>query len=150
MERLHRIARGEWVAPFGPSGRVPFAREIRAASRRHALPASLLAALVRAESAFEPRAVSHAGALGLTQLMPETARELRVRDPFDPVQNLDGGARYLAAQVASFGDLRLALAAYHAGPQRASAGLQRVPRSTRSYVSRVLHFEREYRGRGLP
>ena len=152
LARLGRIARGEWIAPaVRPSSTtVPYSRQIRAAARRHGLSPSLLAALVRAESAFNPRAVSRVGARGLGQLMPKTARELGVADSFDPEQNLDGSARYLSAQYRRFGSVRLALAAYHAGPERASAGLTRVPAVTRRYVARVMRFENEYRRRGLP
>jgi hypothetical protein len=73
--------------------------------------------LVRQESGFQPSVVSSAGAIGLAQLMPGTARELGV-DPLDPEQNLRGGARYLRQQMDTFGDTRLALAAYNAGPGR--------------------------------
>ncbi len=150
VARLHRIARGEWVAPTAERPQLRYASEIADAARRHGLSGSLLAALVRAESAFDPYAVSIAGARGLGQLMPATARELGVDDAFDPVQNLDGAARYLARQLDEFGSVRLALAAYHAGPQRARGGLASVPERTRSYVARVLRFEREYRRRRLP
>ena len=78
----------------------------------------LFAALIWVESAFDPRAVSHAGAMGLGQLMPETARRLGVADPFDPLENLDGAARYLIAQLGRFGRVDHALAAYNAGPER--------------------------------
>lgn len=149
LVRLRRISRAEWTRP-APAAPVPFAGEIRAAARRHRLSGSLLAGLVRAESGFNPRAISASGARGLGQLMPATARALRVGDPFDPEQNLDGSARYLAAQLDRFGNLRLALGAYHAGPRRAARGLGALPRSTRAYIARVLAFEREYRGRGLP
>lgn len=149
LARLRRISRAEWTRPAQPAP-VPFAAEIRDAARRHGLSGSLLAGLVRAESAFDPRAVSSTGAVGLGQLMPATARFLRVDDPYDPEQNLNGSARYLAAQLDRFGNLRLALGAYHAGPRRAARGLGALPRSTRVYVARVLAFEREYRVRGLP
>lgn len=72
-------------------------------------------AMIRVESGYRPSAVSHVGAIGLAQLMPETARSLGV-NPHDPVQNLDGGARYLLSQMSTFGSLELALAAYNAGP----------------------------------
>lgn len=72
-------------------------------------------AMIRVESGYHRSAVSSAGAIGLAQLMPGTARALRV-DASDPVQNLDGGARYLLAQMGAFGSLELALAAYNAGP----------------------------------
>lgn len=107
---------------------------------QYRLPGGMLAAVVEQESGFNPRAVSPAGAQGLTQLMPGTARGLGVTDPFDPVQNLDGGARYLRQQLDRFnGDVRLALAAYNAGPG-AVARYGGVPpyKETQGYVSRVL------------
>ena len=149
LERLRRIGRGQWTAPpaAAPS-RVPYAEKIRAAARRHRLEPAVLAALVRAESAFNPRAVSHAGARGLGQLMPSTALDMGVRDSFDPDQNLDGSAHYLSLQLRRFGDLRTALAAYHAGPRRAATG--RWPRETHTYIARVLRFTSEYRRKNLP
>ena len=150
LARLRRIARGEWVVAPSSAVRVPYAAQIRAIARRRGLSPTLLAALVRAESGFNSRAVSVAGAQGLGQLMPATARALGVADPFDPVENLDGAARYLVAQLARFGSVRLALAAYHAGPERAQAGLDATPASTRAYVVRVMRYERDYRHRGLP
>ncbi|MGB3797525.1 MAG: lytic transglycosylase domain-containing protein [Alteraurantiacibacter sp.] len=94
--------------------------------------------LVRAESAFNPRALSPKGAQGLGQLMPATARTLGVSDPWNPVQNLDGAARYLCAQLERFGDARLALAAYNAGPHRV-VQYGGVPpfRETRAYVAKI-------------
>jgi len=82
---------------------------------RHGIPADLFLRLVQQESGWNPAARSHKGALGLAQLMPETARILRV-DPTDPYENLDGGARYLKRQYQAFGSWNLALAAYNAGP----------------------------------
>jgi soluble lytic murein transglycosylase-like protein len=87
----------------------------KAAARRHGVPEDLFLRLVQQESGWNPGAVSHAGAIGLAQLMPETARLLGV-DPTNPTQNLDGGARYLRMQYNAFGTWRLALAAYNAGP----------------------------------
>ncbi len=91
------------------------------------------------ESAYRTEACSHAGACGLTQLMPGTAADLGVRDRLDPEQNLRGGADYLARQILRFGDLRLALAAYNAGPGRV-ARLGRIPdiAETRAYVVSVI------------
>jgi soluble lytic murein transglycosylase-like protein len=93
----------------------PYLAMARDAARRHGVPEDLFLKLVQQESGFNPKARSHKGALGLAQLMPETARQLRV-DPLDPFQNLDGGARYLMQQYRAFGNWRLALAAYNAGP----------------------------------
>ena len=93
----------------------PYLAMARDAARRHGVPVDLFLKLVQQESGFNPKAVSSKGALGLAQLMPGTARLLRV-DPHDPYQNLDGGARYLMQQYRTFGSWRLALAAYNAGP----------------------------------
>ena len=85
------------------------------AAARHGVPVDLFLRLVQQESGWNANAVSHAGAIGLAQLMPGTARKLKV-DPKDPAQNLEGGARYLKQQYRTFGTWRLALAAYNAGP----------------------------------
>jgi soluble lytic murein transglycosylase-like protein len=125
------------VAPSLEDG--PFGAEIRAAAARHGLDPKLLAALVAVESAFRPDAVSPAGAVGLTQLMPATAVELGVLDRRDPAESLDGGAAYLARQLARFGDVRLALAAFNAGPERvARAGGVPPIAETRRYTIEVV------------
>lgn len=113
---------------------------IRAAAHRNGIDPELLTALVWTESSFVPDAVSHAGAIGLAQLMPGTAEALGV-DPFDPAQNLDGGARYLRQMIDRFGRVDLALAAYNAGPTRLAGmldGSSTVPIS-QDYVSTVLN-----------
>jgi len=117
----------------------PFRDAIAAAAARHGLDVKLLQALVLTESAYRPDAVSSAGAAGLTQLMPATARELGVEDRFDPAENLRGGADYLARQLRRFQDVRLALAAFNAGPARVAA-LGRIPRirETEQYVETVV------------
>jgi soluble lytic murein transglycosylase-like protein len=99
---------------------------------------NLYRANIEIESAYNPRAVSHAGAIGLGQLMPNTARALGV-DPNNWRQNLDGSARYLATMLAEFGDVRLALAAYNAGPDavREYSGIPPYP-ETQNHVQRVL------------
>jgi soluble lytic murein transglycosylase-like protein len=138
-------------APRPPAGvRLPYGAEIGAAARRHGLPAALLAGLVWQESGFNARARSRSGARGLTQLMPATARLLGVRRVYDPVQNLDGGARYLRVQLATFGSKTLALAAYNAGPGavRRHRGVPPFA-ETRSYVARVLDSERRLRAAGV-
>ena len=106
----------------------------RDAARRHGVPEDLFLRLVQQESAWNPNARSHKGALGLAQLMPDTARLLRV-NPHDPKENLEGGARYLKDQYRTFGSWRLALAAYNAGPAavRKHGGVPPF-RETRNYV----------------
>jgi hypothetical protein len=110
----------------------------RAAARRHNVPEDLFLRLVQTESAWRPAAVSSKGAIGLAQLMPGTARLLRV-NPHDPAQNLEGGARYLSMQYARYRDWRLALAAYNAGPGAVDR-YRGVPpyRETQNYVVRIL------------
>lgn len=93
----------------------PFLAMARAAADKHGVPQDLFLRLVHQESRFNQNAISHAGAIGLAQLMPETAAQLRV-DPTKPHENLEGGARYLKMQYVEFGSWRLALAAYNAGP----------------------------------
>jgi soluble lytic murein transglycosylase-like protein len=107
------------------------AREV---AGRHGVPEDLFLRLIQQESNWRPGAVSNKGAIGLAQLMPDTAQKLRV-DPHDPYQNLEGGARYLAMQYREFGSWRLALAAYNAGPE-AVKRYGGVPpyQETRNYV----------------
>ena len=95
----------------------PFGAEITAAAKKYGIDPALLAGLVKQESGFDPNAGSPAGARGLTQLMPGTAAGLGVTNVLDPVQSLDGGAKYLRTQLDAFGgDVTRALAAYNAGP----------------------------------
>ena len=93
----------------------PWIGVAQAAAQRHGIPADLFLRLVQQESGWNAGALSHKGAIGLAQLMPDTARLLGV-DPHDPQQNLEGGARYLRTQFDAFGTWDLALAAYNAGP----------------------------------
>jgi soluble lytic murein transglycosylase-like protein len=132
------LARDE-LDPRIPPLSQPYAEAVATAAQRYGLDPKLLHAIVIVESAYHPNAVSKVGAGGLTQLMPATAAGLGVHDRFDPSDNLLGGAAYLARQVLRFGDLRLALAAYNAGPERV-AQLGRVPdiSETRAYVAAVV------------
>lgn len=126
-------------APLAYSGkyRGEYLQMAKDAARRHGVPEELFARLVQQESAWNPRAKSHKGAMGLAQLMPATARALGV-DPWDPQQNLEGGARYLARQYKEFGSWRLALAAYNAGPQAVKKHGGVPPfRETRNYVKKI-------------
>lgn len=129
------------ATPAGP-GANPFAAEITAAAQRHGIDPNLLTGLIRAESSFNPNATSPAGAQGLTQLMPGTAAGLGVTNPLDPVQAIEGGARYLRRQLDRFGgDASKALAAYNAGPG-AVERFGGVPpyEETQNYVRRVLGY----------
>lgn len=125
-----------------PSGE--WAAEAERAAKRHGVPVPLFHALIYQESRWNANAVSPKGALGLAQLMPPTAAALGV-DPQDPVQNLDGGARYLKAMFLKFGNWRLALAAYNAGPKAVERYSGVPPYSeTTHYVATILE------GAGFP
>ncbi len=121
---------------------------IRKAATKYNLPPALLQAVVKAESNYQVRAVSPAGAQGLMQLMPGTARELGVNDPFDIQQNINGGAQYLRSMLTRFnGDLKQALSAYNAGPGTVAKYNGHVPYpETRTYVARVLRYTDQFSG----
>jgi len=115
-------------------------QSIRNAATRYAISEKLIQSVIQAESNYRSDAVSPAGAQGLMQLMPATARELGVSDPFDVDQNIDGGARYLRKMLDRFGgDIKLALAAYNAGPGTVQRYNGNVPyQETQTYIQRVL------------
>ena len=118
--------------------RSEFLPHARAAAQRHGIPEDLFLRLVQQESGWNPGAISHKGATGLAQLMPGTAAQLGV-NPRDPLQNLDGGARYLRMMYNQFGNWRLALAAYNAGPGAVQKHGGVPPyRETMNYV-RIVH-----------
>ncbi len=123
---------------------------ITAAARKQALSSELLRAVMRQESGFKPCAVSIKGAEGLMQLMPATAWELHVVDPFDPKQNVQGGAAYLKQLLKRYnGDLRLALVAYNAGPARADQlDPSEYPLETQQYLANILAELGEQEGPG--
>jgi hypothetical protein len=113
---------------------------VTSAAVRHRVSPALALAVARVESSWQPHAISRTGAMGLMQLMPDTARELSVVDPFDPAHNADGAVRYLKSLLARYaGDAERAVAAYNVGPARvARVGPLRVPGETRAYVAAVL------------
>lgn len=113
---------------------------IQYSCRRYGLDHRLVKALIRTESAFDPGALSPKGAMGLMQLMPGTSRDMGVMNPFDPVENIDGGVRYLRFLMDRFNNnLSLALAAYNAGPEAVQKHGGIPPfEETRNYVQKVL------------
>lgn len=132
------VYRGEAIPAYTGDRAGPHVAAARAAARRQNVPEDLFLRLVQQESGWNPGAVSPKGARGLAQLMPGTARLLGV-DPRDPVQNLNGGARYLRQMYDRFGSWRLALAAYNAGPEAVEAHGGVPPfNETRTYVRRIL------------
>lgn len=122
-----------------------FDKYIMEAAHTHGMDPRLIKAVIKAESGFDYLAVSSKGAQGLMQLMPETAREMKVNNPFDPEENIMGGTGYLKKMHRQFnGDLKLALAAYNAGPDRVKNGrLPRIP-ETVDYVLKVLKNYQHY------
>ncbi len=115
---------------------------IKKAATKNDIPFHLLKALIKTESNFNPSAVSSKGAMGLMQLMPETAKLLEVDNPFDPKENIAGGSRYLKSLLDQFdGKLPMALAAYNAGPTIV-ARLNKIPpfAETQNYVKKVMEY----------
>ncbi|MGH8659227.1 MAG: transglycosylase SLT domain-containing protein [Gammaproteobacteria bacterium] len=136
-------------AGIGPNkkDRARFSPLIANAAHRYQLPDALLHAVITAESAYNPLAVSHKGAVGLMQLMPDTARRYGVRNLTDPMANLQGGSRYLRDLLRLFKqNLRLALAAYNAGENAVIRHGYKIPpyQETQLYVEKVLQYYRQY------
>ena len=122
-----------------------YEEHIRRAAKRYEMDPLLIKAVIKTESNFDCMAVSSKGAQGLMQLMPETAADLNVWNPFDPQENIYGGTNYLCQMMTRFGgNIRLALAAYNAGPSRVEAaqGIPMIP-ETQQYVAKVLQHYRQ-------
>lgn len=125
----------------GPRISADLHRIIDSAASRSAVSPQLIRAVIGAESNYEPRAVSSRGAIGLMQLLPDTAKRFGAQDPFDPVQNVSAGAAYLKWLMGFFGeDLELVLAGYNAGEQAVVRAGRKVPpyAETRAYVKKVM------------
>jgi soluble lytic murein transglycosylase-like protein len=123
---------------------------VDAAAKSHGVESALVHAVITAESAFNPNALSRKGASGLMQLMPDTARRYGVRNIFDPVENVHGGVRYLKDLLAMFnGDMRLAIAGYNAGENAVIRAGNNVPpyAETQHYVPKVLDLYHRFRTR---
>jgi hypothetical protein len=131
----------------GSSDSTAYDHDIRRIGRRYQIEPILIKAIIQTESAFNHRAVSRRGAQGLMQLMPDTARELHVANPFNALENIDGGTRYLRQLLDSFnGDLKLSLAAYNAGPGLVArtGGIPQIL-ETQQYVTKVIRQYKEYK-----
>ena len=135
-----------WNSPKSKTQLKKYHDFIESASRRHGINQGLVKAVIHAESAFNPRAVSPKGARGLMQLMPENLRKYGVKDAFSPIQNIEGGVRLLSSLVRKYhGNLKLTLAAYNAG-EGAVEKYNGIPpyRETQEYVRRVLNLYNRY------
>ncbi len=120
---------------------------IQKAANRYGVDPGLIKAVIKAESNFNARAVSHAGAQGLMQLMPATAKGLGVTDSFNPEQNIMGGTKFLKSLLDRYnGDIDSALAAYNWGPGNVDRRPERMPRETKEYLVRVKQYYNQYQG----
>ena len=138
---------GKWPGYSSSSYKnVRYHKQIDYWAKRYNIDPNLIKAIIKAESGFDRYAVSKKGAQGLMQLMPDTAREMRVSDPFNPEQNIAGGVRYLRTLLKMFnGNLVLSLAAYNAGPGQVkkAGGVPRIS-ETKRYIKRVLSYYDRY------
>ena len=138
---------GNNSAPFQAASAAELERAVTRAAQQHHLHPALLLAVMKAESSFNPLVVSKAGAVGLMQLVPETAMRHGVQNLYDTDENVAGGARHLRYLLDRFhGNTRLALAAYNAGERKVDRYKQIPPyKETRHYVQKVLSYYRDYR-----
>jgi len=149
-ERPDPVSQARGIQGRGPIGerRLRYTGYVQEAARANNVEPALIHAVIAAESGYDLFARSSKGAVGLMQLMPETARRYRVTNRLDPAQNIHGGTRYLRDLLRMFdNDLRLAVAAYNAGEQAVVKYGNRIPpyRETVEYVPRVMAYYRKYR-----
>lgn len=135
----HKVRQLVRPAPLSPQN------ALWRASRKYGVPPKLVLAIAKAESDFLPHRVSRTGAMGLMQIMPDTAKDLGVKDPFHPEDNADGGAKYLSQLWRRYdGDIRRVVAAYNYGPGRVPrSGPYYVPPETKAYVNRVIQYHQQ-------
>jgi soluble lytic murein transglycosylase-like protein len=126
---------------FNTSNFIKYDKYVLESSTKHDIDPDLVRAIIVVESKYNPRAVSYSGAVGLMQLMPETAKHLEVENRLDPQQSIEGGTKYLRELFNRFNDLDLVIAAYNSGPTRV-ARLQSIPNihETRKYVKKVKYL----------
>ncbi len=146
LKEAHAAEKQQFQAKKGISVPVDYSHYIQKAASKYAIDSALIKAVIKTESNGNHRAVSRKGAIGLMQLMPTTANDMNVSNPFNPEENIEGGTRYLRMMLEKFdGDLTLALAAYNAGPGAVQKYRTVPPISeTRDYVKKVYSL---YKGR---
>lgn len=138
MENSSALATGQFA------GAAPYMDIITACSQKYDVPVNIILGVMKIESGFKNNRTSSAGAQGLMQLMPRTAKSLGVRDPMDPAQNIEGGVKYIRKMLDMFdGDIKLALAAYNTGPgnvKKRGSVFQNIPSGVQGYVNKVLKY----------
>jgi len=159
LDKRYKLIRREAGSAIPRSGKawMPSEADIRrfssiidVAAKSHGIEPELVQAVITAESGFNPNAISRAGASGLMQLMPDTARRYGVQNIFDPVENIHGGVRYLRDLLAMFkGDMRLALAGYNAGENAVIRAGNNIPpyAETQNYVPKVIQYYNRFRAK---
>lgn len=125
------------------SGNTSIDKAVEDASKKYGVDKKLIMSVIKQESDFDPNSTSYVGAEGLMQLMPSTARELGVTNAYDIGQNVDGGTKYLKELLDMFGNTKLAVAAYNAGPgavKNSGGNISALPNETKNYVAKVLGY----------
>lgn len=125
------------------SGNTSIDKAVEDASKKYGVDKKLIMSVIKQESDFDPNSTSYVGAEGLMQLMPSTARELGVTNAYDIEQNVDGGTKYLKELLDTFGNTKLAVAAYNAGPgavKNSGGNVSALPNETKNYVAKVLGY----------
>lgn len=125
------------------SGNISIDKAVEDASRKYGVDKKLIMSVIKQESDFNPNSTSYVGAEGLMQLMPSTARSLGVTNAYDVEQNVDGGTKYLKQLLDMFGNTKLAVAAYNAGPgavKNSGGNISALPNETKNYVAKVLGY----------
>lgn len=134
------------------SGNTSIDQAVDNASKKYGVDKNLILAVIKQESGFNPKSTSGVGAMGLMQLMPGTAKELGVSNAYDINQNVDGGTKYLKSLLNTFGDYKLAAAAYNAGPgavKSSGENISKLPSETRNYVSKVSQYYAANQGQNV-